>query len=104
MKMKSKSLDPFVDMGFVTYKQVIGELGTMKYRREITKSTMIDVSWHIFRLFAEDPALRSEQDDVWHDRVIGQRMVNIGHYISYSMNFSVWHIPHDLIVNSFPYL
>ena len=80
MKMKSKSLDPFVDMGFVTYKQVIGELGTMKYRREITKSTMIDVSWHIFRLFAEDPALRSEQDDVWHDRVIGQRMVNIGHY------------------------
>jgi hypothetical protein len=33
-----------VNIGFVTYKQLIGELiGTMKYRREITKS-MIDVS------------------------------------------------------------
>ena len=33
-----------VNIGFVTYKQLIGELiGKMKYRREITKS-MIDVS------------------------------------------------------------
>ena len=57
MERKSKSLDPFtstvigiritghgVNIGFVTYKQLIGELiGTMKYRCEITKS-MIDVS------------------------------------------------------------
>ena len=34
-----------VNIGFVTYKQLIGELiGTMKYRCEITKSTMRDVS------------------------------------------------------------
>ncbi len=79
MERKSKSLDPFTStvigiwirdtestFGFVTYKQLIGELiGTMKYRCEITKS-MIDVSWHIFRLFAEHPALRSERDYVWH--------------------------------------
>ena len=52
MERKSKSLDPFtstvtgdkniwhgVNIGFVTYKQLIGELiGTMKYRCEITKS------------------------------------------------------------------
>ncbi len=65
-----------VNIGFVTYKQLIGELiGTMKYRREITKSTMRDVSWHIFRLYAEHPALRSERDYVWHDRMIGQRIL-----------------------------
>ena len=88
MERKSKSLDPFtstvtgdkniwhgVNIGFVTYKQLIGELiGKMKYRREITKS-MIDVSWHIFRLYAEHPALRSERDYVWHDRMIGQRIL-----------------------------
>ena len=34
-----------VNIGFVTYKQLIGELiGTMKYLCEITKSTMRDVS------------------------------------------------------------
>ena len=40
-------------------------------RRELTNDNS---SWQIVRLFAEHPALRSEQDDVWHDRVIGQRM------------------------------
>ena len=64
MERKSKSLDPFpstvtgdkkiwhgVNIGFVTYKQLIGELiGTMKYRCEITlKRKPVCISMMFFK-------------------------------------------------------